>query len=715
MTSHHSEFCDSEITEKDYLVRCQSNQSLIAICCYHTYKAQVLYLYGDYENSFNSLQIAKEYIPYVLGFFVVALHNFYSSLTLVNLFRLENQKEVQSNYLQELQKNQDQMKIWSDSCQESFLHKYLLVEAEICQLFAKNTEAMELYDRAIALAKENGFVNEEALACELAAKFYLEWGKEKIAQAYLTDAYYAYARWGAKAKLNDLERYYPQLLSSIFLRQDNSISPTETVVLSSHTTDHTTTSTTSVFDLSTVIKAAQAISSEIYLDKLVAVLLEVVLENAGAKKGVLILLKDDKLCIEAVATVEENGKLINTDITRLPVESSMDIPISVIYYVKRSLQSLVVDDITKYTTWIGDSYIQREQPKSLLCLPILNQGRVIGLLYLENNLTIGAFTSDRVELLNLITSQAAISLQNAQLYQQAQDNAKQLEYSLQQLQQIQLQLVQSEKMSTLGNLVAGIAHEINNPVGFLAGNLEPARDYIQDLLELIDLYVKYYPDPVKEIQSKIQDIDLEYVQEDLPKLISSMREGIDRIYDMSISLRTFSRGDTQKRIFSNIHEGIDSTIFILKHRLKASETRPEIEIVKNYSDLPLVQCFPGQLNQVFMNLIANAIDALDESNTGRSFHDIAANPNRITVTTNLSKNQKDVLISIKDNGAGMTADVRQKIFDHLFTTKPVGKGTGLGLAIARQIVIEKHGGTIAVNSTPGEGAEFVIQIPVEMG
>ena len=228
---------------------------------------------------------------------------------------------------------------------------------------------------------------------------------------------------------------------------------------------------------------------------------------------------------------------------------------------------------------------------------------------------------------------------------------------------------------------------------------------------LINLYQQKYPNPDLEIQAEIAAIDLEYVREDLPKLILSMQEGVQRIRSISDSLRSFSRADTESKIAFNIHEDLDSTILILKHRLKANNTRPAIEVVKNYGDIPPIPCFAGQLNQVFMNLLANAIDALEESNFGRNFQEIQAHPNCITVSTSMSQGKNSVLIRIQDNGVGMSEQVRQKIFDHLFTTKAVGKGTGLGLSIARQIVVEKHGGTLEVNSTPGLGAEFVITIP----
>ena len=279
------------------------------------------------------------------------------------------------------------------------------------------------------------------------------------------------------------------------------------------------------------------------------------------------------------------------------------------------------------------------------------------------------------------------------------------------LRAAQLQVIQREKLSALGNLVAGVAHEINNPVGFLYGNIQPALDYIKDVFGLLDLVQQESGNFSTAIQEEIDAIDLEYIREDLPKLIGSMQEGVNRIKDISTSLRTFSRADSAHPIACNIHDGIDSTIMILKHRLIASDTRPEIKAIKEYGNLPQVECYAGQLNQVFMNLLANAIDALEESNTGRSYAEIKINPNQIIIKTELSEDRQKAIIRIKDNGIGMSETVRQKVFDDLFTTKEVGKGTGLGLAIARQIVVEKHGGTIEVNSTLGRGTEFTISLP----
>ncbi len=296
--------------------------------------------------------------------------------------------------------------------------------------------------------------------------------------------------------------------------------------------------------------------------------------------------------------------------------------------------------------------------------------------------------------------------------QEFQEANTKLVEALTDLKQSQVQVIQGEKMSMLGQLVSGVAHEINNPVGFLGGNISHALDYVKDLFGLIKLYQQKYPQPDADIQDEIESIDLAYIQEDLPNLIASMREGVNRIRDISTGLRTFSRADSLSPVPFNLHDGIDSTLMILKHRLKANENRPAIEIVKQYGELPSIECYAGQLNQVFMNLLANAIDALDDSNKGLSFGEIKDNPNQILIATELGCDHQSVVLRIKDNGMGMTEAIQQKIFDHLFTTKGVGKGTGLGLAIAHPIVTEKHGGTLSVNSSPGQGAEFVITIPV---
>jgi signal transduction histidine kinase len=297
--------------------------------------------------------------------------------------------------------------------------------------------------------------------------------------------------------------------------------------------------------------------------------------------------------------------------------------------------------------------------------------------------------------------------------------ARQLEQTLSALQTAQVQMVQNEKMSSLGQLVAGIAHEINNPVNFIHGNITPLNNYTEDLLRMIRLYEQRHPGDDPEIRALAEEIDLEFLVEDLQKMLSSIKLGTNRIREIVISLRNFSRLDEAQFKTVDIHEGIDSTLLILGHRLKANNQIPEIEVIRDYSQLPQVECYPGQLNQVVMNIVANAIDAFDEVNAdslrdscaARTYQQITASPNQIIIRTTMLDSEW-VEIDITDNGSGMPESVKQKIFDPFFTTKPVGKGTGMGMAISYQIITEKHGGKLECFSTVGQGTKFLIQIPI---
>ena len=280
---------------------------------------------------------------------------------------------------------------------------------------------------------------------------------------------------------------------------------------------------------------------------------------------------------------------------------------------------------------------------------------------------------------------------------------QQLEEALEKLKQNQSYLIQTEKMSALGQMVAGVAHEINNPVSFVYGNINYAREYIQDLLRLLQLYQQEYPNPHPSITKEIEEIELDFLREDLPKLLDSMLLGADRITQIVNSLRNFSRLDEAEFKAVDIHKGIDSTLVILANKLKNKKQKTGIEVIKEYQDLPLVECYPNQLNQVFMNIMSNAIDALEESEKENL---------QIRIATQIEQNNT-VIISISDNALGMNQETIENIFNPFFTTKPVGKGTGLGLSISYQIITEKHKGMISCNSTIGEGTEFLITIPVE--
>jgi len=986
------------LVEPDLLVN-QSDRHILCLDIWHQnnfeaginwycfLKIQLLYLYGRYADAVEVAAIAEKTLASNLGLFPIILFHFYYPLSLAALYP-QATPENQQHYWDVMQQHRQVLETWTQTCPENFLHQSLLVAAEMARVSGNYAEAIACYDGAITAAKENHFTQIEALANELAAKFYIEWGKDRIAQDYITQAYYAYARWGAKAKVADLERRYPQLLAPILQQIRSPLSINETIFafesITSASSGSSSSSVSDILDLKAILKASQTLSGEIELQKLLSSLLSIVIEDAGADKCVLMLLRDNRLLIKG-SIIQGTEPVV---FQQLPIEDSQEIPLKLIYKVKHNKQTVVLMDAMADCTLANDPYILRQQPKSILCSPILHQGKLMGILYLENNLATGVFTSDRVELLNLICTQAAISLENARFYErsleyaqqlerslaelsasnsrfeklvdnvpgivyqyqisadgamsltyisgecyelyeitaeeaianvqllietmhpddaasyqqsvinsmqtltpfewsgriitpsgilkwihaqarveqkadgtvvwdgflldisetkqaenqlrtsqqrlqllvqqtplaviewdnnfqvtdwnpaaermfgytkqealghhfqfivpqtiqahlkevsgdiiaqkggnyninenvtkdgkiiicawynsplvtadgeiigvasladdmtdvyeelrlrklaeaQLQQKAQELETALQNLQQAQLKMIQNEKMSALGNLVAGVAHEMNNPLGFIAASIKQAQPTIADIVEHLKLYQESFPNKSDEIIDHAEEIDLEYSLQDIPKMLDSMTIACDRLKNISTSLRTFSRADKDYKVTFDIHEGIDSTILILKHRLKANEQHPAIEVITKYGNLPQIECFPGQLNQVFMNILANAIDALEESNSGRSFEDIKANPNCITITTSVENNF--VKIAIADNGQGISESVKQKIFDHLFTTKAVGKGTGLGLAIAHQIIVEKHGGSIECNSSPGQGTEFAIFIPV---
>lgn len=840
------------IDEQSLLEFAEASADLTTPFMVYLHRLTVANWFGKVDRALEYANMGVKFSAGAVGTFLLPVFWFHRAIALAAACTNASEGDFQI-YRQQLNICLEELREYAKNCPANYQHKYLAIQAEVARLSGQKHEASEYYDRAIALAMENRFLQNAALINELAARFYLSQNRLIFVKSYLNDARVCYFQWGATAKVRQLESYYGNLFPEAI---ESRIAATVTASTSSHA---------NILDLATVIKASGAIYSEIVLEKLLKKLLHIILENAGAQKGCIILEQSGQMFVEVSDTNLHDSVTLQE--SRL-LENSSDIPVSIVNYVARTQQPLVLSDAAQEIIYQADTYIQSCQPKSILCAPILYQSKLIGVVYLENNLAVGAFTRDRLELLQMLTTQAAIALENARLYTREQHKSRQLAQSLEslqqfqvelvqkeqqyrsifetvadglslveldsgkivatnpalcqifgysqeeflhltpadyllpdylhlfaefqqtissrqeftcqaviqrkdgtlcdlevransfeyegklhalvinrdisdrkrgekalqtseaqlrqkaedleaillQLQQTQSQLVQTEKISQLGQLVAGVAHEVNNPVSFISGNLHYAKQYTGDLINLVKLYQETFPDPGQAVLDEIETIELEYLVEDLPKMIDSMKLGTDRIRDIMQSLRNYSRTDGLEKKSANIHEGIEITLMILSHRLKANKDRPAIKIIKNYDELPKIECYPGQLNQVFMNLIANAIDALEESNLGKTYKQIESHPNAITISTSVDNSSENltnptVKIGIADNGIGMPKHIKDKLFTPFFTTKAEGKGTGLGLPICHDIVTKKHRGSLECFSSPGMGTEFAIVIP----
>jgi len=683
----------------------------------YSHKLPLCYLFQEFQQAVENADEFEEYAANAGSSFILPTAYFYDTLARLAVYSNASEAE-REEILRKVAAKQEKMELWAKQAPMNFLHKFYLVEAEHARVLGKDKDAREYYDRAITLAHENEYLNEEALAYELAGRFYLARNQKHVARHYLQDAHYAYQRWGAVAKVKDLEASYPQFLAQ------GSTDTLQTRLNTSATQSGKTTS--DVLDLNSVLQASQTISGEIILDKLLSKLMKLVIENAGAQKGFLILEKEGNWVIEAEGTVDSNEVTI---LQSIPVDSGdTDRPLpllsaAIINYVARTKKNVVLNDAVNEGQFTRDSYIVATQPKSILCTPLLNQGKLSGILYLENNLTTGAFTSDRVEVLKILSAQAAISIENSRLYEQLEGYSRTLEQKveartqelqeknqdlaslLQKLKATQARIIAQEKLASLGALTAGIAHEIKNPLNFVNNFAELSIELTQELLEEIEQQKDRLDPETRESIAEILNI--------LSQNAQKINEHGKRADNIVRGMLIHSRGQVGERQLTDINAMLAEAVNLACHGMHAKDASFNITIKTDYDqNLGQANIVPSNISRAFINLINNACYAAHKKKLR-----FQADPHNEVegFLPTLSVSTKDlgeqVEIRIRDNGEGIPQKVLDQIFNPFFTTKPPGEGTGLGLSISHDIIVQQHQGEIKVKTEVGNYTDLLITLP----
>ena len=652
--------------EKLSLSRAISTSDRVQINFFYLNKLILSYLFGQDDQARDNAILAEQHLEGVMGMIVVPIFYFYDSLVHLRLSTSAGISDTEL-WINRVNQNQNKMQKWADHAPANFLNKFYLVEAEKSRVMGKILEAEDYYEKAIYRAAENKFIQEEALAYELAAEFYLGRGRLKIAQTYMKEAHYLYKRWGATAKVEDLETKYPQLISSL-----------STITNIHHTLNLNSESTTGtqsdkVLDLAAVIKASQAISGEILIDKLLTILMKVLIENAGAQLGYLIVKTDNQWLIEAEGSAD--SKAINV-LQSISVDRSFLVANSIINYVINTGETVVLKNASCEGKFISDPYIKAKQSKSILCLPLINQGRLTSIMYLENNRAMGAFTRDRLEILKLLSTQAAIAIENAKLYANLAESNRTLETKVsERTAELVIAKQKAEAAAdSKSTFLANMSHELRSPLNAILG-------FTQMLLKTSDL--------TSEHREKIQIIHRS--AEHLLALISDVLDmakiesGFTTLNPMNFNLFNFLK---------NLKEMFD---------LKAREKR--LDFVLEYgSDLPQTVFYDQiKLRQVLINLLSNAF----------KFTSLG----RISLRAKLKpiNPQNSLVFEVEDQGCGIFSDDLEKIFQPFIQTKAgqqVQGGTGLGLAISHHF-IQLMGGQINVESEVGKGTIFQVNIPYQ--
>lgn len=669
------------------------SNDITGLCLLYYRRAMIVYLLKP-DAILESLQLIQEAeklaagITGILDGIFIIFHSALIRLAAIAHLPLEESEPL----LQQAKQNLATLTIWANSAPMNFQHQCDLVAAEIAQVEKDYWLAGTLYQKAVLGAKQHNYLRDEALAGELAGHFYLQQGLESIAHTYLIESHYAYQRWGALAKITQLEETYlflrsKRLTINALNTSKTSISDVKTSTYNS-TTDHS-----EQLDVLSIVKASQILASEIQLENLLHQLLQILLTSAGASRGVVLLPEKETWLVQADSQHYENKSLLNT-----LLQSYSQLPSSLIQYVIRTQDKLLIDKLDS-NLFKQDVYFQKDPPLSLLCFPLLQQNKLSGIVYLENKLIENAFTFERTSLLEMLTGQILISIENSNLYRNLEERVKErtieLSSTLSELKTTQSHLVESEKMAALGTLVAGVAHEINNPVNFVHLGLYGLKEGVDKQKQF--LY------PLLEDEVSIIDI-LKQQYQHLDNSLDNIEEGCVRIKTIVEDLRTFSRLDEAERKMVDLIESLKATI-----RITQTQYQKNVKIVTDFTVQPELECWAAKLNQVFMNIIVNACHAIEKQQ--QDTHSQLAGTLTISSYETIKNEGRELAICFRDDGCGMTTEVKNKIFEPFFTTKPVGQGTGLGMSLSYGIIQEHHG-RIEVESILGKGTAITLFIPL---
>ena len=620
-------------------------------CSYWIRKLQVRFLGGDHARALDAASRAQRLLWSVPSNLETADYHFYSALSHSASWDCAS-AEQKLEHLEALAAHHESLEIWMENCPENFENRVALVGGEIARIEGRTLAAEQLYEQAIRSAHAHGFVHNEALANELAGRFHAARGLEKIAQMYLRDARYCYVRWGADGKVRQLDQLYPHL------RQEQPLAgPTSTI---STSVEH--------LDLATVIKLSQAISGEIVLEKLIDTLMRSAIEHAGAERGLLIVARGDEYRIVAEATTRSDTVAVG------PLQASAtaaDLPVSVLHYVVRTKESVLLHDASSENQFSADDYIRGHHARSILCLPLLKEARLVGVIYLENNLAQHVFTPERMVVLKLLASQAAISLENIRLYGELQEREQAARDSERRYREVEVALAHANRLATVGQLSASVAHEVNQPIAAAVTNAHAALRWLD-----------------------AQPPDAEEVRQALGRII---RNG-NRAGEVIGRIRALVKKAPAKKDNVQMNEAIREVIALTHGDVVRSGVALQTQLAEA---LPLIQGDRVQLQQVILNLMVNAIEAM--SGVGEGLRELC-------IGTAVARSD-DVLVTVRDSGPGLDAASLERVFEAFYTTKR--GGLGIGLSICRSIV-EAHGGRLWASASLPRGAMFQFTLPVHL-